>query len=179
MAVLGRLGRFSRVEEGAVKQLSPERVRQLCTYDAGTGAIGYIGSKRMIKRRRANSYRWIMLDGVGYGEHRIAWVLHFGSWPTVQIDHINRDKSDNRIANLRDVSPQLNSQNRHAHMPNKTGFAGVQFDRRRSHYLTRLRVDGRSYVNRGFKTAEEAHDAYVRLKAKHHPGYVHQESPMT
>jgi hypothetical protein len=44
--------------------------------------------------------------------HRVVWLLHNGAWPTQQIDHINRDKSDNRIENLRDVSAAINGMNK-------------------------------------------------------------------
>lgn len=157
-------------------RLPPERLREICSYDPETGEIGFIGSKRKTTQRVGNTYQVVMIGRVVYSQHRLAWALHFGSWPVGEIDHINRDKSDNRLENLRDVNTQTNSQNRHGHMSNKTGFPGVQFDRRRSHYLTRLRVDGRSFVHRGFETAEDAHAAYVRLKVKHHLGYVHLAS---
>jgi HNH endonuclease len=43
--------------------------------------------------------------------HRIVWALHYGAWPTQYIDHINRVRLDNRIANLRDVSRLENARN--------------------------------------------------------------------
>lgn len=44
--------------------------------------------------------------------HRIAWVLYYGHFPSQLIDHINHNRQDNRICNLRDVSPRDNSLNR-------------------------------------------------------------------
>ena len=44
--------------------------------------------------------------------HRLAWVLHYGAWPVGVIDHINRDRADNRIVNLRDVTPTENARNK-------------------------------------------------------------------
>ena len=44
--------------------------------------------------------------------HRLAWALHYGSWPENQLDHINRVKTDNRIVNLREVTQAENNYNR-------------------------------------------------------------------
>lgn len=59
--------------------------------------------------------------------HRAAWALHYGEWPRLSIDHINGDKKDNRIANLRDVSNKENAKNRRIGSNNRTGQIGVRF----------------------------------------------------
>ncbi len=46
-----------------------------------------------------------------YKAHRIAWYLHYGEWPEGMIDHVNRNKNDNRIENLRLVSNRYNQHN--------------------------------------------------------------------
>lgn len=60
--------------------------------------------------------------------HRVAWVLAKGDWPTGDIDHINGNGFDNRIVNLRDVSPQINAQNRQIPSNNASGTCGVCCD---------------------------------------------------
>lgn len=60
-----------------------------------------------------------------YLAHRVAWAMHYGSWPTGQIDHINGNPSDNRISNLRDVSQTINAQNMPLRRDNSTGVPGV------------------------------------------------------
>jgi hypothetical protein len=63
--------------------------------------------------------------------HRLAWLWAHGKWPQNQIDHINGNRSDNRIHNLRDVSRALNGMNRHRPNPNnRVGLIGV--DRQRN-----------------------------------------------
>lgn len=50
-------------------------------------------------------------DGVCISAHRIIWALHHGAWPKLHLDHINRIRDDNRIENLREVTPQQNADN--------------------------------------------------------------------
>jgi len=57
--------------------------------------------------------------------HRLIWLLVHGSWPTGQIDHINRNKKDNRICNLREVSHSQNQQNQSKYCNNTSGHLGV------------------------------------------------------
>lgn len=57
--------------------------------------------------------------------HRVMWLLHTGEWPIGQIDHINGDRSDNRIENLRQVSPAENARNMRRPSDNKSGAIGV------------------------------------------------------
>lgn len=62
-----------------------------------------------------------------YYAHRLAWFYVHGGWPTYYIDHINRRKSDNRIANLREVKPFENSQNTKAVAKGVSGRRGVKW----------------------------------------------------
>lgn len=57
-------------------------------------------------------YIRIRIDGKKYRAHRLAWLYTFGVWPTLQIDHINRVRDDNRICNLREADFHLQALNR-------------------------------------------------------------------
>jgi hypothetical protein len=59
-----------------------------------------------------NGYRRIGIDGKYYGAARLAWLIVHGEWPQNEIDHINRIRTDDRIVNLRDVTPTENNNNR-------------------------------------------------------------------
>jgi hypothetical protein len=104
--------------------------------------------------------------------HRIAWAFVHGRWPEGQIDHINGNHSDNRIENLREVTQSVNCQNqRRAKRQNRTGLLGVSPSKWGA-YIAQINIRGeRTYLGT-FKTAEEAHQAYVKAKRAHHEGCV-------
>ncbi len=60
-----------------------------------------------------------------YKAHRVVWLLHYGSWPVGDLDHINGVKTDNRIVNLRDVNNQDNHKNTKLRSDNKSGYHGI------------------------------------------------------
>jgi hypothetical protein len=128
---------------------------------AGTEA-GYVSKK--------NGYRSIQIDGVDYREHRLIWVIWHGVTPNGIIDHINGVRDDNRIENLRDVSEGVNQQNlRSAKSNNRsTGLLGAYKSGNR--IWSSIMVNGKSTFLGNFKTAEEAHAAYVEAKRKLHVG---------
>ncbi len=59
--------------------------------------------------------------------HRVAWCIHFGGWPDGFIDHVNGDRADNRIANLRVVNNQTNCKNQKMRRTNTSGMMGVRW----------------------------------------------------
>lgn len=87
-----------------------EEMRAALNYDAETGII-WRGQNKA-GGDKGNGYIRLRFKGTRYAAHRIAWALHYGEWPHGEIDHINRDRSDNRISNLRVVSRSENMRNR-------------------------------------------------------------------
>lgn len=103
-----------------------------------------------------NGYVSININGTMYLAHRLAWFHYYGEWPADQLDHKNRVRSDNRIGNLRPANNRSNHENR---TNNKSGHAGVIWDKARQKWKAYARVD---YVmcNIGrYGTIEEAVEA--------------------
>lgn len=88
--------------------------------------------------------------------HRFAWAVVHGSFPEdpLQIDHKNRDRSDNRIKNLRLVTNAENGRNRKIAKNNKSGVNGVSYIQRDDRW--EARIDGVFQRQKRFKTKEEA-----------------------
>jgi HNH endonuclease len=70
--------------------------------------------KRVIRGRVYPTLR-IGLDGKLYLASRVAWLLHYGEWPSLTLDHIDGDRTNNRIRNLRDVTHEVNMNNCYYH----------------------------------------------------------------
>lgn len=113
----------------------------------------------------------IQVNRKRYMAHRVAWLLHYGKPPTGVIDHINGDGMDNRISNLRDVSQQVNQQNRRSPQINSgSGLIGASLHKMTGKWMAQIKTpEGQKYLGL-FPTAEAAHAAYVNAKRQLHEG---------
>lgn len=113
---------------------------------------------------------WTNCDGKfrGIRAHRIVWMLHHRRWPTALLDHKNGVKSDNRIANLREVDNSGNSQNAKP-VKNSTGFPGVRRRSGCSGFDSAVRIKGVRHHLGSFPTAKAAYTAYLKAKRVLHP----------
>jgi len=93
-------------------------------------------------------------------EHRAIWAMHNGDWPTQVIDHINGDRSDNRIENLREASMSNNQHNRPIQKNNTSGFKGVHFHKVTGKWRASIWKDSKQTRLGLFSTPETAHEAY-------------------
>ncbi|MEO0569893.1 MAG: HNH endonuclease signature motif containing protein [Pseudomonadota bacterium] len=69
------------------------------------------------------------IHGNSYLAHRVIWAYSNGTWPSGELDHINGEKTDNRIANLREVSRTQNCRNLRKNIRNTSGCTGVKKSR--------------------------------------------------
>lgn len=87
-------------------------------------------------------YKMVKLFGRQYQVHRIIWLIENGSLPSM-VDHINGDRSDNRIINLREVTITENNRNAKLRKDNKSGYVGVTWCKRKKKWRAQICVDGR------------------------------------
>ena len=147
-------------------------------YDPGTGIFTWaIGRRGCSLGARAGSvtadgYLVIKLGRTPIRAHRLAWRISTGEWPDRAIDHINGDRLDNRIANLRAVDHSINMQNKRSAMVNNKscGLLGVTWNKQHKRWQSKLVVGRRRYHVGYFSDPHVAHLAYVEAKRKLHPG---------
>ena len=114
------------------KNITQDELKQVVSYNSDTGVFTRIKGKG--KGAEAGSlntqrgYVYLRAAGTRYMAHRLAWLYVYGKWPSGDIDHINRDKADNRIANLRDVSKAINQRNLPKRCNNASGVTGVYYN---------------------------------------------------
>lgn len=106
------------------------RPRELCPSDRSWNTFNSKSAgKKAFATKCVNGYLAGRLFGKDYYAHRIAWKIHYGCDPVNQIDHINGNRTDNRIKNLREVTHRENSLNQKHRSTNTSGHMGVDIDR--------------------------------------------------
>lgn len=127
-------------------------------YDPDTGSFTKNGEPTGTRRR--DGYLLVSFGGKQVLAHRVAWELHHGLPAPEVMDHINGNRSDNRISNLRAATYQQNSRNQRIHRDSSTGFKGVTFSKARGKFVAYIRDGFRNKNLGGYSTAEEAHEVY-------------------
>lgn len=156
-------------------EVTPERMRQYLEYDSRSGLFYWKKSKgRAKKGKQAGNlnhygYVMIMIDGIRRGAHQLAWLWCTGSWPVDEIDHINGDKQDNRISNLREADRFGNTRNARIKSISRVGLKGVLRHKGRGKpYMARIKVNKKNIYLGLFDTPELAHQAYCEASKKHY-----------
>lgn len=154
------------------KEVTQDRVRECFNYINGH-FFPLSRNRQAVKRDMSVGYKTrvgyhqIGLDGKLYYRHRLVFLYHKGFLPEF-IDHINGDKSDDRIENLRECNKQENAINSKPHSDNKTGYKNVGFNKSNNNYRVRMFVKGTRIEGGSFDTLEEASLKAKELREEHH-----------
>lgn len=148
-----------------------EEIRELFSYDPETGYITRIRSYgRAIAGQVFTTGHKISVNNVTVPHNRLAYALYHGVWPIDIVDHEDRDKTNNKISNLREATPAQNQYN-------KAGYGaypkGVTWRNRYDKpWQAKIRVDGVRYHLGSFATMPEAHEAYLLAALEYHGDFV-------
>jgi len=146
-----------------ITEITPELLSQMLTYNKDTGKLFWkrrtpeIDSRdkfrNMFNTRFAGKEALAYVDCKGYAvgniadkqlsAHRVAWALEYGEWPNGDIDHINGNRSDNRIENLRVVCKAENNRNMRKPKTNTSGVVGVSFDKKSKKWHSYIHVNNK------------------------------------
>lgn len=150
-------------------ELTIEYLRSVLHYDQETGIFTWkVRTSNNVKVgdaagcQNGEGYLLIRVCSRRYLAHRLAWLYMHGSWPKDQIDHINRIRTDNRIANLRDVTRKQNNQNRSTQSNNTSGHIGIYWHKRDSKWVASI-MHNQKLIHLGYFTDIE--DAIAARKA--------------
>lgn len=153
---------------------SIERVRELFIYNPETGEFFWTEkcAKNVKPGERAGyldkcGYWGLTIDSVTYKAHRVAWAHVYGEWPSIDVDHIDRNRANNSIQNLRLATKSQNQANKKLdHGASK--FKGVFFHKIHKKWMTQLKHNGVTKFIGYFETEEAAALAYNRSAKKLH-----------
>lgn len=150
---------MSKFNEVSIEELRREvNLREDGTLWWKTAKRGRRTSEPAFSTQMPNGYLCGMFMGVRLLTHRVVWALHYGAWPEEWLDHINRDRSDNRIENLRTAGPSLSNHNRRQHNRKTpaSGYLGVTKSAKVERYVAQISKDKKHYYLGMYKTEEEA-----------------------
>ncbi len=145
------------------ERVTAERVRHLFAYNPATGQL--IRKVGTLSRAKAgmiagtlshHGYLTVCVNGRSYMVHRIVWLYVHGEWPAQSIDHINGDRSDNRLENLRVADHHQNGYNRKPSRNSSTGIVGVYWSRHRGLFSADITFQGKTIYLGRFATLNEA-----------------------
>lgn len=155
--------------------LTQARLRELLNYNPETGDFVWLktASAKATKGSVAGclyhprNYRIIRVDQVRYPAHRLVWLYVHGRWPSNEIDHINANPSDNRLANLREATVTQNKQNTGPHKDAQSGLKGMWYRRERSRWVAQIVVGGELKRLGSFRDKLAAARAYDEAARKY------------
>lgn len=154
----------------AHKLITAEQVRKLFHYDPDTGvftrlvARGCVSARAVVGNLHTHGYLKTNINGRTYRLHRLAWLYVYGEWPDGEIDHINRRRDDNRLANLRVATRAQNMRNTPRYSTNRSGFKGVAPYGEK--WRAQITVNGKQYNLGYFPDPQSAAKAYAHA-ARH------------
>ena len=183
----------SEVQMDKRKLPKAELLRKLLSYDPETGTFVWkprsvdmfdnpqtaarwnskFAGKQTCTTVKSDGYVQGCIQDVRYQAHRIAWCIAYGEDPDCEIDHINGDRSDNRLDNLRKVSRAQNARNQKRNSRNTSGVVGVRWLRKERRWQAEITKDRKVYHLGRFTDFTDAVSARVAAEKRlgFHPNH--------
>lgn len=159
--------------------LTQERLKEVLLYDPTTGLF----TNRIQRGKRGTpgkksgylnplGYRVIRIDSENHHAHRLVWLYFYGNFPSQLIDHVNGDRDDNRIINLRPASYKQNAENQKLHVTNNSGHRGISWDTQNNIWVACV-GHANSKIRKRFKKLE---DAVIAVKQMRDELFTHHKT---
>jgi hypothetical protein len=171
-------------------KFSLEYLKEALTYDPKTGQFTWnkrpLGHFRSLKSMNSCNTRWagkradsttsdyatIFLCGETWQAHRVAVFYFTGIPPVNEIDHINRNKKDNRFENLRECDRFTNLANCGLSVKNKSGSKGVHWNPDCRKWSAKLKFKNKLYYLGVFEKLEDAIEARTKAETIYYAGAI-------
>ena len=160
--------------------LTQQRLKELLEYDPETGV--FVWKKKSGRRGAAlapigsvagsddgNGYIRIGIDYKDYRGHRLAWLYVHGEYPTKQIDHVDGNRANNAISNLRLATQSENNQNQREARGARNGMPLGVYRSSKNRWKALIGIGGKKIQLGHFDTQAKALDAYLKAKKELHP----------
>jgi hypothetical protein len=153
-----------------MNNLTQQRLKEKLHYDPNSGIFTYHVNNKTRKvyftvgNLTDNGYIRISVDNKLYYAHRLAWLYVHGQYPKDQIDHLDGNRINNRINNLRLATSQINAQNP------KCEYRG--YNKHGTKWRVRICVNNELIYIGSYDTEEEASIAYINARKIYHVGYI-------
>jgi len=156
--------------------LTATRLREIIKYDEETGAMTWrVSVARRIRPGDAcggvpnsTGALSVRIRGYSYKLHRLAWLYSYGQWPDDHIDHIDGNRLNNRLSNLREATHAENQRNIGLKRNNKSGFKGVYWNKTVEKWHAQINWNGKRIHLGFFEKAKDAGLAHANKAAELH-----------
>ena len=151
-------------------------VKKLFDYDPTTGQL--TRRERLGRRSKlgeivghadTDGYLQTSINYKIYRVHRLIWMWVHGVWPACELDHVDRNNTNNRITNLREATTQINLHNKSTYKNNWSGTPGVQWYAPTCKWVVKISAGGKRIHLGYFRDKNEAASVYWQAKQKYHP----------
>ena len=126
-----------------------------------------------------SGYLIILVNGHKYRAHRLAWLYCFDEFPNGIIDHIDGNRTNNRLDNLREATNTENLYNSKIRSDNTTGYKGVSIDKRSNRYRAYITINKKVKSLGYYATALEASEAYVKAAKELHKEFYNENTDIS
>jgi hypothetical protein len=159
-----------------------QKMREFISYNPDSGVMTW---KKVLSNRTkpgalcganidSKGYGRVCFDGKQYRAHRVVWALFYGEAPDQQIDHINGNRLDNRIANLRLASNAQNSRNCRLSKNNTSGVTGISYHSKAKKWMAQIMLSRKNNYLGLFNTKEEAIAARKKAETQYFGQFAKQ-----
>lgn len=153
-------------QNASAKIVTQDKVKQVLDYNPATGEFTWkVATSNRVKPGevagrlcKTLGYILIGIKSKTHLAHRLAWLYTYGEWPKQQVDHVDGNRSNNAIANLRDVSNRQNSSNRKCHRDGR--LVGAVYYKANDKWGSKIVKDDKQHYLGLFDTEWEAHQMY-------------------